>query len=97
MWRVCRRLRRAFRSDGVKRVWLVGRIDLAGVAAWFCTRTDRQRGALLERLPELLERTKSELLKAGFDPDQVARTVATVESRQTVRREHGGDWRMAMQ
>lgn len=72
-------------------------MDLAGVAAWYCTRTDLQRDKLLERLPELLERTKHELLVAGFDAAQVEVIGATVESKQTVRREHGGDWRLAMQ
>ena len=86
MGRVGRRLRREFRSEGVKRVWFVGIMDLAGVAAWYCTRTDLQRNKLLERLPELLERTKQELLDAGFGAGEVALTVVTVESKQTVRR-----------
>ena len=63
---------------------------------WLVTRFDSERDALIQGgIPRdlVIER----LREAGVPVDLALQASVTVESEETVDREHGGDWRVAMQ
>lgn len=95
--RARRRLLRAYADAGVTDIQLVGYMRLAGVAAWFCTATDDERDKLASHLPELERRFREILGEIGFPEAQVAECTVTVESQDTVDRDWGSNWRVAMQ
>lgn len=63
---------------------------------WLVTRGDAERDLVTEHgIPRdfVIQR----LEEAGVRPDLAARAGVTVESEETVEREYGGNWRIAMQ
>ncbi len=63
---------------------------------WLVTRLDVERDLVAERgVPKALVIRRLE--EAGVRPDLAARAGVNVESEETVERDHGGDWRVAMQ
>ena len=63
---------------------------------WLVTRSDTERDLVTEHgIPRDL--VIQRLQEAGVRPDLAARAGVTVESEETIEREHGGNWRIAMQ
>jgi hypothetical protein len=100
------RMRRAMRR-GVRRV--VKELQQQGViravpflgfhvepVVWLVTRLDAERDSVTQHgVPRDL--VVQRLVGAGVRPDLAARAGVTVESEETVDRNHGGNWRVAMQ
>jgi hypothetical protein len=63
---------------------------------WLVTHSDAERDLVTEHgIPRDLVIQRLE--ETGVRPDLAARAGVTVESEETVEREHGGNWRIAMQ
>jgi hypothetical protein len=63
---------------------------------WLVTRLDAERDSVTQHgIPRDL--VIQRLQEAGVRSDLAARTGVTVESEETVDRDHGGNWRVAMQ
>ena len=63
---------------------------------WLATRSAAERDHVIEHgIPRDLVIQRLE--EAGVRPDLAARAGVTVESEETVEREHGSNWRIAMQ
>ena len=101
-WRTHRAMGRAaraaveeFRGAGVTRSWSFLGFHCDPVI-WLVTETDAERDALCRDgvpRPQVIK----QLLQAGVRKDLADAAGVTVESKETVDRDHGGNWRHAMQ
>jgi hypothetical protein len=66
--------------------------EFPGSALWLVVTSDRERDQLLADGLWLRELARMAFREAGFGERHVARALTTVESQETVDRDHAGNW-----